>query len=104
MDIGSFSFAIFSRSFLPESHDKNAPGLLAGRQKISKVRKDGRSQRGSLANNLRANAADMIKTVHLYENGEPGAARQGRICGRNRRIRGLRTSVPALTGRHDDPN
>jgi len=28
------------------------------------LRKDGRSQRGALANNLRANAADMVKAVH----------------------------------------
>jgi hypothetical protein len=91
MDIGSFSFAIFSRSFLAESHDKNAPDLLAGRQKISKVRNDGRSQRGSLANNLRANAADVIKTVHLYDNGEPMAARQGRIAAGSIAAR-LRTS------------
>ncbi|HET9534441.1 MAG TPA: hypothetical protein VFP43_03730, partial [Mesorhizobium sp.] len=37
---------------------------LAGRRAISKLRKDGRSQRGALANNLRANAADMVKAVH----------------------------------------
>jgi hypothetical protein len=28
------------------------------------LRKDGRSQRDALANNLRANAADMVKAVH----------------------------------------
>jgi hypothetical protein len=28
------------------------------------MRKDGRSQRDALANNLRANAADMVKAVH----------------------------------------
>jgi hypothetical protein len=28
------------------------------------LRKDGRSQRGALANNLAANAADMVKAVH----------------------------------------
>ncbi|MGB3656362.1 MAG: hypothetical protein WBA14_00310, partial [Pseudolabrys sp.] len=37
---------------------------LAGRRAISKLRKDGRSQRDALANNLRANAADMVKAVH----------------------------------------
>jgi len=37
---------------------------LAGRRAISSLRKDGRSQRYALANNLRANAADMVKAVH----------------------------------------
>ena len=37
---------------------------LAGRPAISTTRKDGRSQRGALANNLRANAADRVKAVH----------------------------------------
>jgi hypothetical protein len=37
---------------------------LAGRRAISSLRKDGRSQRCALANNLRANAADMVKAVH----------------------------------------
>jgi hypothetical protein len=37
---------------------------LAGRPAISSLRKDGRSQRDALANNLRANAADMVKAVH----------------------------------------
>jgi hypothetical protein len=36
------------------------PGVL----EISKMRKDGRSQRGALANNLAANAADMVKAGH----------------------------------------
>src|SRR6185437_8157379 len=31
---------------------------------LSRWRKDGRSQRGALANNLAANAADMVKAVH----------------------------------------
>ena len=44
---------------------------------ISIRRKDGRSQRGSLANNLRANAADMVKAVHAADNGEPGAPVKG---------------------------
>jgi len=39
-------------------------GPLAGRPAISTLRKDGRSQRDALANNLRANAADMVKAVH----------------------------------------
>jgi hypothetical protein len=40
-------------------------GLLAGRPKISgQEKKDGRSQRGWLANNLPANAADVVQAVH----------------------------------------
>jgi hypothetical protein len=39
-------------------------GPAGRRPAISTVRKDGRSQRRSLANNLRANAADMVKAVH----------------------------------------
>src|SRR5215475_14304599 len=38
--------------------------LLAGRPRISIERIDGRSQRRSLANNLPANAADVVKAVH----------------------------------------
>jgi hypothetical protein len=41
------------------------PGGPAGRRlAISTLRKDGRSQRCALANNLAANAADMVKAVH----------------------------------------
>ena len=45
---------------------RSAPRGLAGRgvQKSRVRRNDGRSQRGSLANNLPANAADMVKAVH----------------------------------------
>src|SRR5215813_11829249 len=39
-------------------------GPAGRRPAISTTRKDGRSQRGALANNLRANAADMVKAVH----------------------------------------
>jgi hypothetical protein len=35
-----------------------------GRPELSNLRKDGRSQRCALANNLAANAADMVKAVH----------------------------------------
>jgi hypothetical protein len=41
------------------------------------MRKDGRSQRMSLANNLLANAADMGVAVHGAHNGRGGASRQG---------------------------
>ena len=40
------------------------PALLAGRPKLSIRRTDGRSQRRSLANNLAANAADMVEAAH----------------------------------------
>jgi hypothetical protein len=43
---------------------------------ISIVRKDGHSQRDSLANNLPANAADMVKAVHGPQNGHARAQRQ----------------------------
>jgi hypothetical protein len=43
---------------------------------ISIARKDGHSQRDSLANNLPANAADMVKAVHGAENGQARAQRQ----------------------------
>jgi hypothetical protein len=39
---------------------------------ISIARKDGRSQRDSLANNLPANAADIVKAVHGCRMGMPG--------------------------------
>jgi hypothetical protein len=39
-------------------------GSLAGRPELSNLRKDGRSQRCALANNLAANAADMVKAGH----------------------------------------
>jgi hypothetical protein len=38
--------------------------LLAGRPKLLDRRKDGRRQRCPLANNLAANAADLVKAVH----------------------------------------
>jgi hypothetical protein len=44
---------------------------------ISIRRKDGRSQRGALANNLAANAADMVKAVHGGHNDLLRACRQG---------------------------
>jgi hypothetical protein len=43
---------------------------------ISIARKDGHSQRESLANNLPANAADIVKAVHGPQNGHPRAQRQ----------------------------
>ena len=50
---------------------------LAGRaSKVSIARKDGRSQRDSLAN-LPANAADMVKAVHVAHNGQARTRRQG---------------------------
>jgi hypothetical protein len=39
--------------------------LLASGVALSRWRKDGRSQRRALANNLAANAADMVKAVHF---------------------------------------
>src|ERR1700704_6715481 len=50
---------------------------LAGRPMISIARKDGHSQRDSLANNLPADAADMVKAVHAPQNGQARAQRQG---------------------------
>jgi len=50
-----------------------ALALLAGRPLVSKRRKDGRSQRMSLANNRAANAADRVKAaVHGRTMGEDG--------------------------------
>jgi hypothetical protein len=40
-------------------------------------RKDGRSQRWTLANNLAANAADRVKAVHKAHNDELDGNRQG---------------------------
>jgi hypothetical protein len=50
---------------------------LAGRPALSNLRKDGRSQRGALANNLAANTADRVKAVHERHNDELRANRQG---------------------------
>jgi hypothetical protein len=41
------------------------------------LRKDDRSQRGALANNLAANTADRVKAVHERHNDELRANRQG---------------------------
>jgi hypothetical protein len=41
------------------------------------VRKDGRSQRWTLANNLAANAEDMVVTRHGAHNGRGDPRRQG---------------------------
>jgi hypothetical protein len=43
---------------------------------ISIARKDGHSQRASLANDLPADAADMVKAVHGRENGHARTQRQ----------------------------
>ncbi|MFZ3360592.1 MAG: hypothetical protein WA177_17715, partial [Xanthobacteraceae bacterium] len=56
-----------------------ASACWPGVSKISTVRKDGRSQRVTLANDLRANAADMGATVHGRQNGRGGTGRQGPI-------------------------
>jgi hypothetical protein len=53
-----------------------ALALLAGRPMVSKMRKDGRSQRMSLANNLPADAADRVVAVHGTHNGRGWAWRQ----------------------------
>jgi hypothetical protein len=62
-----------------------ALALLAGRPLVSKRRKDGRSQRLSLANNLPANAADVVKAVHGAHNGRGWARRQGFLLRRRHR-------------------
>jgi len=59
-----------------------------GVSKISMMRKDGRSQRMSLANNPSANAAAEILAVHGAENGRGGAWRQGSCRRRTPRCRG----------------
>ena len=53
------------------------PTLLAWRPMISIERKDGHSQRDSLANNLPANAADMVKAVHGQRMGKRGRGVKG---------------------------
>jgi hypothetical protein len=45
-------------------------------------RKDGRSQRWALANNLAANAANMVKAVHFGANNAASAAATSRACRR----------------------
>src|SRR6187551_1353638 len=44
--------------------DRPRSASLAGRPKLSIRRTDGRSQRGLLADNLAANAADMVEAAH----------------------------------------
>ena len=57
---------------------RTLPGPLAGRPYVSIRRKDGRSQRGSLANNLPANAADLVKADHGRTMVKARAQGQGR--------------------------
>ena len=60
------------------------PGVQTSRSESQ----DGRSQRRSLADNLRANAADMVKAVHAADNGELARARQeGATCRATIRLR-----------------
>jgi hypothetical protein len=60
------------------------PAYLAGRPIMGMI-KDGRSQRWSLADNPRADAANGKKAAHGGHNGEPKGLRQGQ--GRGARSR-----------------
>src|SRR5262249_14145224 len=70
--------------------DKRPAASLAGRPRISIERIDGRSQRRSLANNLPANAADVVKAVHRGAQwaSRPNASRGGPENPPRRRPRG----------------
>jgi len=87
------------------SQTKGAPrGLLAGRPKISMRRTDGRSQRMSLADNLQANAADVVKAVHaVAEWGRARSASRGKPApagggdtGPSRVFLGLSSAIVAI--------
>jgi hypothetical protein len=56
---------------------------------ISIARKDGHSQRDSLANNLPADAADMLEAVHGRRMGKRGRNVKGLIQGSNQCLQGI---------------
>src|SRR6187551_1589351 len=85
--------------------DRPRSASLAGRPKLSIRRTDGRSQRRSLANNLAANAADMVEAVHC--GGEWASAEVASRAGfgpypRAERPRAKSGSQPTVGGRPQD--